>query len=287
MHEGLDFSTMGITDDFMFGTVFQDLGLCRGLVEVLLGIKVRDLRMVERQELIDFGPASRAGIVDLLVRDVDGNVYDVEMQNGADPDIARRARRYLSLVDASVLDRGQRFGDAGNVIVLFICAHDPFGRGWKRYDYPRLCEQDGEPLGDGTSIVFVNAEGTRGDFGDGFDAFMSYLRDDNVIGSDFVRSVDDAVCGFRDDPGWRRFRMLWSEKYRNEFADAFDEGEAKGKAEGRAEGKVEGRAEGKEEGFSRAVELMHRLMVDGRERELEEAMRDPERMKRLLEEYGL
>ena len=115
--------------------------------------------------------------------------------------------------------------------------------------------------------MFVNAEGTRGDFGDGFDAFMNYLRDDNVIGSDFVRSVDDAVCGFRDDPGWRRFRMLWSEKYRNEFADAFDEGKAKG--------------------FSRAVELMHRLMVDGREQELEEAMRDPERMKRLLEEYGL
>ena len=62
MREELDFSTMGITDDFMFGTVFQDLGLCRGLVEVLLGIEVRDLRMVERQELVDFGPASRAGI---------------------------------------------------------------------------------------------------------------------------------------------------------------------------------------------------------------------------------
>ncbi|SDC32936.1 hypothetical protein [Parafannyhessea umbonata] len=197
MREELDFSTMGITDDFMFGTVFQDLGLCRGLE--------------------------------------------------------------------------------------FICAHDPFGRGWKRYDYLRLCEQDGEPLGDGTSIVFVNAEGTRGDFGDGFDAFMSYLRDDNVIGSDFVRSVDDAVCGFRDDPGWRRFRMLWSEKYRNEFADAFDEGKAKGKAEGKAEGIAEGRAEG----FSRAATLMSRLMADGRERELEEATRDPGRMERLLEEYGL
>ena len=271
----------------MFGTFFQDLGLCRGLVEVLLGIKVRDLRMVERQELVDFGPASRAGVVDLLVWDVDGNVYDVEMQNGADPDIARRARRYLSLVHASLLDRGQRFGDAGNVVVVFICAHDPFGRGWKRYNYPRQCEQDGEPLGDGTSIVFVNAEGTKGDFGDGFDAFMSYLRDDNVIGSDFVRSVDDAVCGFRDDPRWRRFRMLWSEKYRNEFADARDEGRAEGMAAGRAEGIAEGKAEGNEEGFSRAMALTSRLMADGRERELEEAMRDPEMMRRLLEEYGL
>ena len=59
------------------------------------------------------------------------------------------------------------------------------------------------------------------------------------------------------------------------------------RTEGRAEGKAEGRAEGKEEGFSRAVELMHRLMADGRERELEEAIQDPERMKRLLEEYEL
>lgn len=168
-----------------------------------------------------------------------------------------------------------------------LTTHDPFGRGWKRYNYPRQCEQDGEPLGDGTSIVFVNAEGTKGDFGDGFDAFMSYLRDDNVIGSDFVRSVDDAVCGFRDDPRWRRFRMLWSEKYRNEFADARDEGRAEGMAAGRAEGIAEGKAEGNEEGFSRAMALTSRLMADGRERELEEAMRDPEMMRRLLEEYGL
>lgn len=69
--------------------------------------------------------------------------------------------------------------------------------------------------------------------------------------------------------------MLWSEKYRNEFADARDEGEA------------EGRAEGNKEGFSRAMALTSRLMADGRERELEEAMRDPEMMRRLLEEYGL
>lgn len=73
--------------------------------------------------------------------------------------------------------------------------------------------------------------------------------------------------------------MLWSEKYRNEFADARDEGEA--------EGRAEGRAEGNKEGFSRAMALTSRLMADGRERELEEAMRDPEMMRRLLEEYGL
>ena len=222
MRGDIDFDRLGITDDLMFGTVFQDPNLCQGLIELLLGIQVEKIEFVERQGLLDAGPLSRAGIVDLLVRDAAGNEYDVEMQNVATPGIARRARRYLTLVDANMLDRGQRFEDAGDAIVIFICANDPFGRGWKRYDFMRTCAQDGQPMDDGTSIVFINAAGTQGDYGDGFDAFLRYLSNDTVIESDYVRSVDDAVRGVRDNPQWRRYRMLWSEKYRDEIADAMD-----------------------------------------------------------------
>lgn len=200
MRGDIDFDRLGITDDLMFGTVFQDPNLCQGLIELLLGIQVEKIEFVERQGLLDAGPLSRAGIVDLLVRDAAGNEYDVEMQNVATPGIARRARRYLTLVDANMLDRGQRFEDAGDAIVIFICANDPFGRGWKRYDFMRTCAQDGQPMDDGTSIVFINAAGTQGDYGDGFDAFLRYLSNDTVIESDYVRSVDDAVRGFATTP---------------------------------------------------------------------------------------
>lgn len=134
--DAIDFESITITDDLMFGTVFQDPELCRGLIEMIPGIKVRDLQFVQRQAWLDAGPLSRAGIVDLLVRDADGNEYDIEMQNVATPDIVFRARRYLSLVDLSMLDRGQRFEEAGGAVVIFICASDPFGEGWKRYEYP-------------------------------------------------------------------------------------------------------------------------------------------------------
>lgn len=275
MRGDIDFDRLGITDDLMFGTVFQDPNLCQGLIELLLGIQVEKIEFVERQGLLDAGPLSRAGIVDLLVRDVAGNEYDVEMQNVATPGIARRARRYLTLVDANMLDRGQRFEDAGDAIVIFICANDPFGRGWKRYDFMRTCAQDGQPMDDGTSIVFVNAAGTRGDYGDGFDAFLRYLSNDTVIESDYVRSVDDAVRGVRDNPQWRRYRMLWSEKYRDEIADAMDEGRAEGEALG---------ARRRDEQLAR---LARALEGAGRTGELADALGNETRLGALLREFDV
>lgn len=275
MRGDIDFDRLGITDDLMFGTVFQDPNLCQGLIELLLGIQVEKIEFVERQGLLDAGPLSRAGIVDLLVRDAAGNEYDVEMQNVATPGIARRARRYLTLVDANMLDRGQRFEDAGDAIVIFICANDPFGRGWKHYDFMRTCAQDGQPMDDGTSIVFVNAAGTRGDYGDGFDAFLRYLSNDTVIESDYVRSVDDAVRGVRDNPQWRRYRMLWSEKYRDEIADAMDEGRAEGEAIG---------ARRRDEQLAR---LARALEGAGRAGELAGALGDEARLGALLREFDV
>lgn len=275
MRGDIDFDRLGITDDLMFGTVFQDPNLCQGLIELLLGIQVEKIEFVERQGLLDAGPLSRAGIVDLLVRDAAGNEYDVEMQNVATPGIARRARRYLTLVDANMLDRGQRFEDAGDAIVIFICANDPFGRGWKRYDFMRTCAQNGQPMDDGTSIVFVNAAGTRGDYGDGFDAFLRYLSNDTVIESDYVRSVDDAVRGVRDNPQWRRYRMLWSEKYRDEIADAMDEGRAEGEALG---------ARRRDEQLAR---LARALEGAGRAGELADALGNETRLGALLREFDV
>ena len=275
MRGDIDFDRLGITDDLMFGTVFQDPNLCQGLIELLLGIQVEKIEFVERQGLLDAGPLSRAGIVDLLVRDAAGNEYDVEMQNVATPGIARRARRYLTLVDANMLDRGQRFEDAGDAIVIFICANDPFGRGWKRYDFMRTCAQDGQPMDDGTSIVFINAAGTQGDYGDGFDAFLRYLSNDTVIESDYVRSVDDAVRGVRDNPQWGRYRMLWSEKYRDEIADAMDEGRAEGEAIG---------ARRRDEQLAR---LARALEGAGRAGELAGALGDEARLGALLREFDV
>lgn len=320
---GIDFDALGITDDLMFGTVFQDEELCRRLVETLLEIEVESVGLVERQGHLGAGPLARAGVVDILVRDASGDTYDVEMQNEPGTDIAYRARYYLSLVNTTMLDPGQRFGELRGAFVVFICAHDPFGRGWKRYNFPRICIQDGELLGDDTEIVFVNAEGTKGDFGKEFDAFLEYLSNDKMVGSDYVRRVDDAVRAWRDNPLWRRYRMLWSEKYRDDFADASakgredgyalglkdgmaagrkdgmatgreeglvagrKEGMATGRKEGLEEGRAAGLAEGRADGQRTVSLLADRLEAAGRIGELVPALRDPQRLAALMSEFAI
>lgn len=268
---GIDLDSITLTDDFMFGTVFQDPKLCKGLVEVLLGASIQSIEYVERQEMLDAGPHSRAGVVDLLVRDAAGNTFDLEMQNRADDKLAFRARRYLSLVDLMALRPSQHFDEARGAIIVFICLQDPFGRGWKRYNFPRLCSQDGKPLGDDTDIVIINAEGTRGAVGPELDAFLDYLRNGSPTGSDYVREVDDAVHSWRDNPLWRRYRVLWSEKYRNEFADAREEGERMGESRQLAQ----------------LSALAERLEADGRTAELPRALHDEDFRQQLLRKYGL
>lgn len=128
-----------------------------------------------------------------------------------------------------------------------------------------------EPLGDNTDIVFVNARGTRGDREPELDAFLSYLRDDRLIQSDYVREVDEAVRSFRGNPLWRRYRVFWSERYRDDFVLA----------------RRQGRVEGAEHKMAQLASLSEHLERDGRADELSRALREPAFLQRLLEEYGL
>lgn len=302
-NDSIDFDSIEITDDLMFSTVFQDPQLCKGLVEVLLGIEVDSVKLVEEQEPLGAGPLSRAGVVDVLVRDAEGNAFDLEMQNHVAKSLPYRARRYLSLVDVMTLDRGKKFDEARGAVVVFICPLDPFKRGWKRYNFPRVCTQDGIALEDGTDIVFINAGGTKGDVGPEFDAFTHYLLDHNDVESAYVRTVDDAVRSWRNNHLWRRYRVLWSEKYRDEFVDArrkghedgyseghdegYSEGHEQGRAEGREQGRAEGRELGRQEELDRLSQLAKQLDVQGRGAELLGAMQDEGLLKKLLKEFDL
>ncbi|MGN0076799.1 MAG: hypothetical protein ACI38Z_07505 [Parafannyhessea sp.] len=133
-------------------------------------------------------------------------------------------------------------------------------------------------LGDGTMIVFANARGTYGDYGEEFDAFLSYVRD-NTVKSEYVRRVDDAVRRLRDSSVWRRSMMLWSEKYREEFAEAYKEGEVKGEARGEAKGEAKA--------YGRIESLIVCLEAAGRGDEIPKALRDPNLRDELFKEFGI
>lgn len=79
--------------------------------------------------------------------------------------------------------------------------------------------------------------------------------------------------------------MLWSEKYRDEIADAMDEGRASGLAEGRASGLAEGEAIGARRRDEQLSRLARALEGAGRTGELAGALGDEARLDALLREF--
>ena len=94
--------------------------------------------------------------IDVLARDEDGTLYDIEIQRsdaGAEP---RRARFHSALLDTKALGPGEGFGDLHDAYVIFITERDPLGGGLPLYHIERRVEGMDRPFGDGSHIYYVN-----------------------------------------------------------------------------------------------------------------------------------
>ena len=69
-----------ITDDFMFGAVMRDPKCCKPLLEMALGVKIREIRYPELQKSVNERYASKSVRLDAYLEDDAGTVYDVEIQ---------------------------------------------------------------------------------------------------------------------------------------------------------------------------------------------------------------
>ncbi|MBQ7262444.1 MAG: hypothetical protein IJR14_01875 [Synergistaceae bacterium] len=109
---------------------------------------------VRTQEIIQsWGRSIR---IDVLARDEDGTLYNIEIQRsdaGAEP---RRARFHSALLDTKALGPGEGFGDLRDAYVIFITEHDVLGGGLPLYRIERRIEGMDRPFGDGSHIYYVN-----------------------------------------------------------------------------------------------------------------------------------
>ena len=78
--ETINFDEIGITNDFMFGTVFRDKEKCKELLQRILQIKLIEIEVVEPQKSMKTTFIGKGIRIDIYAKDSDGNVYDIEMQ---------------------------------------------------------------------------------------------------------------------------------------------------------------------------------------------------------------
>lgn len=74
----------GFTEDVIFGEIMSDKNFCKHVLQGLVPeIEIRDINYLQKQRKIadPEHPKQKAVILDILVEDVDGNLYDFEMRH--------------------------------------------------------------------------------------------------------------------------------------------------------------------------------------------------------------
>lgn len=104
----------------------------------------------------------RTVCMDVVAADGEGRTINVEVQRTDRGAGRRRARYHSSILDASLLDKGEDFGELPETWVIFITEHDLLGRGEAVYKIERCILNTGALFDDGSHILYVNGA-YRGD----------------------------------------------------------------------------------------------------------------------------
>jgi len=241
------YDELTFTDDFLFCKILSNnLSLCAGIIELILGIRVRKLVLAEKQKQIEITADGRGIRLDVYVEDDHDTVFDLEMQTVTKPNIPKRSRYYQGMIDLNLIERGADFSELRKSYVVFICLDDAsFGKGLPVYTFENRCRECPELVfGDDSVKVVVNASSEDPRMTDGMRDFLGFLLNGHG-NSDLVKRIEEDVRNAKDKEAWRLEFMTLFMRDREKIAE--------GRAEGRAEGIVEGVAKGR---FAAYAELV-------------------------------
>ncbi len=232
------FEELSFRDDFMFGKVMQDPGLCRDVIECLLGRSIGELTEVQSQKEFKFTKDGKWIRLDVFNRDSLGEIFDTEMQNLNHKtveylDLPKRSRFYQSSIDIDFMDKNMSYKSLPDSNVLFICTFDPFGEGLCKYTFAEKSFETDMMLNDGTTKVFYNCTYKGSDIPEELAQLYDYIETGNTTNS-LTKRINTAIEKGRRNEIWRTEYM----HFERMLMDARDEG----REEGREEGRVEERA---------------------------------------------
>ena len=265
------FDELRYRDDFMFGKVMEDKGLCREVLECLLQRPVGELTEVQTQKEIKFTSEGKPIRLDVYNEDSSGRLYDAEMQNlnnksVEEHQLPKRSRYYQGSIDIDYMNKGNSFKKLPESSVIFICTFDLYKLGLSKYTFRERCDEKKElVLGDGTVKIFYNCCYRGDDIPDDLRKFYDYVEGGNAD-SELTKKIDEAVVKGRKNEMWRS-------QYMKEWVVLQDARE-EGREEGRAEGRKEGREEGREETI---IAQICKKLVKGKDvAEIADALEEPE-----------
>ncbi len=271
-----DWEELGISNDFLFGKVMQDAELCRELLQrILPDLKIDRIEYPEAQKSIRLDMDAKSVRLDVYVKDDRNTVYDIEMQATDTKELPKRTRYYQSMIDLQMIDKGEDYEEMKPCYIIFICPFDAFGKGRHIYTFENMCREEKDLLlEDGARKIFLNADSEMDDVSAELKAFLDYVAGKDPEDS-FVRKLEEAVRQAKKNREWRHEYMTLLMRDRQNYK------------KGKIDGKIEGKREGKMEGQKMMLELIQKLMADGRYEDIAKIKDTEGYCQKLYREYNI
>ena len=232
-----EWKKLTLADDFIFSRIMQNTEICKEVLELLLKIKISNIKFPVAQKVIQTLKASKGVRMDVYVQEADGQrVFDIEIQSVITKEEALRARYYQGMLDLDNLLKGSDYVELPQTYIIFLCMNDPFGFNLPIYEpHSYIDPSNQHPYDDKTRKIFYNVSRYQDVDEPRIKDFLQYLKNKTPT-NDFTRRLDKMVedlktieVGFTDYIAARQKEFDWLRQGKEQgFEAGLEQGRERG-----------------------------------------------------------
>ena len=198
-------------DDFFFSRLMQDEELCRRLAEVLVGVKIKSVKLHQTQRSLKRERHTHGIRLDAYLEDED-RIIVIEMQTANQKWLFKRIRLYQGLLDTATLPAGKSYMSLKDTYIIFLCTFDPVGQGLPVYTVRQTYQEtDDKDYDDGTCKILYNATEWEKCKDGEIQAVLKYMQT-ALADSTLMQDIDAAIEAERDLQSMRSEYMTYDMK---------------------------------------------------------------------------
>ncbi len=249
----------GIGNDYIFSCVMRDERLFLRLMQRIFPELMLTNVTRHTPQMTFLSPMGSKSVRFDVYSEINGRVFDVEMQLESRGNEPKRTRYYQCMMDEQVLHCGEDYAELPDSYVVMISPRDLFHQNRHIYRFRNYEQSDRNlELHDGTVKVFLNTHGVGDDILPELINFLNLINGE-APADDFCAEVDQRVQEAKMDAETRRNFMEFEYMQMLAIKDANEKARREVREEALKEGEKMGEKKGRKEGWEEAyISLVQR-----------------------------
>lgn len=246
-----EYSTLTLTNNFMFCKVMSDKSLCKEFLEIMLKIKIDRIEYVNYEQEMNVAVGTKSVRFDVYVED-GKRIFDIEMQMVNSVELAKRARYYQSIMDIAQMNKGMFYMQLKESFVIFLMPEDSFKGELSCYTFENMCRENPSiKLDDKTTKIFYNFNEYSKEKDDDIRKILNYFATGEKTGG-ITDRMQELLDTARNNSQWRADYIIYEQNRMYTEYVSTKRGLERGMAEGLKEGLQKGMEEGLQKGAQNA-----------------------------------